>query len=100
MAGPSSRERPEWVPQAGKGVERLAPVRVLSANAERARVLINSRRLGGLATSCSSRSPARKRGPVNSPSAIGLVFYHVYLVYDAKNNFYLASNPVPLTLVK
>ena len=41
-----------------------------------------------------------KGGPVNAPSAIGLVFYHAYLVYDAKNNFYMASNPVTLTLVK
>ncbi len=32
--------------------------------------------------------------------AIGVVFYHAYLVYDANNNFYLASNPVTLTLVK
>jgi hypothetical protein len=37
---------------------------------------------------------------VNLPSAIGLIFYHAYLVYDAKNNFYMASNPVTLTLVK
>ncbi len=28
------------------------------------------------------------------------VFYHAYLVYDANNNFYMASNPVPLRLVK
>ena len=34
------------------------------------------------------------------PSAIGLVFHHAYLVYDAKNNFYMASNAVPLQLVK
>ena len=38
--------------------------------------------------------------PFNIPSAIGLVFYHAYLVYDANNNFYMASNPVPLKLVK
>ncbi|MHC4852479.1 MAG: hypothetical protein ACYTF5_10710, partial [Planctomycetota bacterium] len=37
---------------------------------------------------------------VNLPGAIGVVFYHAYLVYDAKNNFYMASNPVPLKLVK
>ncbi len=37
---------------------------------------------------------------VNLPSAIGLVFYHAYLVYDAKHNFYMASNPVTLLLVK
>jgi hypothetical protein len=37
---------------------------------------------------------------VNIPSAIGVVFYHAYLVYDPKNNFYMASNPVTLTLVK
>ncbi len=37
---------------------------------------------------------------VNLPSAIGLAFYHAYLVYAAKNNFYMASNPVPLKLVK
>ena len=37
---------------------------------------------------------------VNLPSAIGLVFHHAYLVYDQKNNFHMASNPVPLKLVK
>ena len=37
---------------------------------------------------------------LTSLSTIGLVFYHAYLVYDAKNNFYMASNPVPLKLVK
>ncbi len=36
----------------------------------------------------------------NLPSAIGLVFHHAYLVYDAKGNLYMASNPVPLKLVK
>ena len=41
-----------------------------------------------------------KGGPVNAPSALGLVFHHAYLVYDAKNNFYMVSNPVPLKLVK
>ena len=35
----------------------------------------------------------------NITSAIGLKLYHAYLVYDA-NNFYMASNPVELTLVK
>jgi hypothetical protein len=29
-----------------------------------------------------------------------LVFHHACLVYDAQNNFYLASNPVTLQLVK
>ena len=37
---------------------------------------------------------------LNLPSAIGVVFYHAYLVYDANSNFFLASNPVTLTLVK
>ncbi|MHC4515017.1 MAG: hypothetical protein ACYTGW_10695 [Planctomycetota bacterium] len=41
-----------------------------------------------------------KGGPVNAPSAIGLVLHHAYLVYDQKNNLYMASNPVPLRLVK
>ncbi len=41
-----------------------------------------------------------KGGPVKTPSAIGLVLYHAYLVYDASNNFYMASNPVTLLLVK
>jgi FG-GAP repeat len=41
-----------------------------------------------------------KGGPVNSPSAVGLVLYHAYLVYDAKNNFYMASNPATLLLEK
>ncbi len=41
--------------------------------------------------------------PAMIPSAIGLVLHHAYLVYDASNNFYWASNPpvaVPLTLEK
>ncbi len=33
-------------------------------------------------------------------SAVGVKLYHAYLVYDAKSNFYMASNPVELTLVK
>ncbi len=33
-------------------------------------------------------------------AAIGVKFYHAYLVYDAKSNFYMASNAVPLTLIK
>ncbi len=37
---------------------------------------------------------------INLPSAVGLVFHHAYLVYDQNNNFYMASNPVPLTLTK
>jgi len=37
---------------------------------------------------------------INNQSAIGLNFYHAYLVYDASNNFYLASNSVKLGLVK
>jgi len=38
--------------------------------------------------------------PLKNTGAIGLVFHHAYLVYDASNNFYMASNPVPLKLVK
>jgi len=41
-----------------------------------------------------------KGGPVKVPSAIGLVLYHAYLVYDQSNNFYMASNPVTLRLEK
>ena len=41
-----------------------------------------------------------KGGPVQNSSLIGLVLYHAYLVYDAQNNFYMASNPVTLLLVK
>ncbi len=37
---------------------------------------------------------------ITNSSAIGVKFYHAYLVYDAKNNLYLASNPVELMLVK
>jgi Galactose oxidase, central domain len=37
---------------------------------------------------------------INLPSAIGVVFYHAYLVYDANSNYFLGSNPVTLTLVK
>jgi len=36
----------------------------------------------------------------NITAAIGLKLYHAYLVYDAKNNFYMTSNPVTLTLAK
>ncbi len=36
----------------------------------------------------------------NITAAIGLKLYHAYLVYDAKSNFYMASNPVELMLVK
>ena len=50
-------------------------------------------------------SAARRRQSLNVPkitnsSVIGVKFYHAYLVYDAKNNFYMASNPVVLTLTK
>ncbi|MEE9128082.1 MAG: integrin alpha, partial [Planctomycetota bacterium] len=41
-----------------------------------------------------------KGGPVSSSSGIGLVLYHAYLVYDQSFNFYMASNPVTLKLVK
>ncbi len=37
---------------------------------------------------------------ITNSSAIGVKFYHAYLVYDAQNNFYMASNPVELMLVK
>ena len=37
---------------------------------------------------------------INDQNAIGLVFYHAFLVYDANNNFYMASNPATLQLVK
>jgi len=37
---------------------------------------------------------------VNIPSTLGVVFNHAYLVYDAKNNFHMASNPVTMSLVK
>ena len=37
---------------------------------------------------------------VTDTQAIGVVFNHAYLVYDAKNNFYMVSNPVPLKLVQ
>ncbi len=37
---------------------------------------------------------------ITNSSAIGVKLYHAYLVYDANNNFYMASNPVELTLVK
>ena len=37
---------------------------------------------------------------ITNSSAIGVKFYHAYLVYDAKSNFYMASNPVELMLVK
>ena len=35
---------------------------------------------------------------ITNQSAIGVTFYHAYLVYDAQNNFYMASNPVTLQL--
>ena len=34
------------------------------------------------------------------PSALGVVLYHAYLVYDPKGNFYMASNPTTLLGVK
>ena len=34
------------------------------------------------------------------PSALGVVLYHAYLVYDPKANFYMASNPTTLLGVK
>jgi hypothetical protein len=37
---------------------------------------------------------------ITSPSAIGVTFHHAYLVYDAQGNYYLASNPVSLRLIK
>ncbi len=37
---------------------------------------------------------------ITNSSAIGVKFYHAYLVYDANSNFYMASNPVELMLVK
>jgi hypothetical protein len=37
---------------------------------------------------------------ITIPSAIGRVVHHSYLVYDASSNFYMASNPAKLTLVK
>jgi hypothetical protein len=33
-------------------------------------------------------------------AAIGVKFYHAFLAYDANSNYYLASNPVTLTLVQ
>ena len=60
-------------------------------------VLINTK--GTLDASGKAKAQI-KGGPVNLSSAIGLVLYHAYLVYDASNNFYMASNPVTLLLVK
>ena len=37
---------------------------------------------------------------ITNPAAIGVVFHHAYVVYDQQNNLYMASNPVPLKLVK
>jgi hypothetical protein len=37
---------------------------------------------------------------ITDQRVIGLTFYHAYLVYDLTNNFYMASNPVTLQLVK
>ncbi|MHC5070157.1 MAG: hypothetical protein ACYTGO_06675 [Planctomycetota bacterium] len=37
---------------------------------------------------------------INDQNAIGVTFYHAYLVYDTSNNFHLASNPVTLQLVR
>ncbi len=41
-----------------------------------------------------------KAGPVKAPSALGVVLYHAYLVYDTSFNFYMASNPVTLLIEK
>ncbi len=37
---------------------------------------------------------------ITDQNAIGVTLYHAYLVYDVSNNFYMASNPVTLKLVK
>jgi hypothetical protein len=37
---------------------------------------------------------------ITDQNAIGVIFYHAYLVYDAQNNFHMASNPVSLRLVQ
>jgi len=37
---------------------------------------------------------------VTNQGAIGLVLYHAFLVYDLQFNFYMASNPATLQLVK
>ncbi len=52
-----------------------------------------------------SAQPGKATASLNIPktnitAAIGVKFYHAYLVYDANNNFYMASNAVPLTLMK
>ena len=36
----------------------------------------------------------------NISAAIGVKFYHGYLVYDQSFNFYMASNPVELVLTR
>ena len=37
---------------------------------------------------------------ISNQNAIGLIFNHAYVVYDAKDNYYMASNPVSLRLVR
>ncbi|MHC4919577.1 MAG: Kelch repeat-containing protein [Planctomycetota bacterium] len=37
---------------------------------------------------------------ITDQNAIGVTFFHAYLVYDAQNNFHMASNPVSLRLVQ
>ena len=36
---------------------------------------------------------------LTDPLLLGLTFYHAYIVYDLSHRYYMASNPVPLTLV-
>ncbi len=36
--------------------------------------------------------------PSGLPTLSGCTLHHAYLVYDAQNYFYMASNPVPLVL--
>jgi hypothetical protein len=108
-AGTANKGRLYWVFGSVTGVSpgvTLGPVTIplnpdpwtdITIRLANSPVLVNTK--GTLDVSGKAKAQI-KGGPVNAPSAIGLVLYHAYLVYDASNNFYMASNPVPLQLVR
>ena len=41
-----------------------------------------------------------RTGPIPDPSAVGVVFYHAFVVYDAPDVFHMASNTVALRIAR
>ena len=48
----------------------------------------------------SGKATASLNVPSGLPLPLDLTLHHAYLVFDAKSVWHMASNPVPLTLVK